>query len=110
MKNTDFSALAAQAIDGFDSTAHQAIGAWREGGERLGQFAGERWDTAFRQSSPRLSAETRRNAKHAREVFAGYYNKGIALGASGAEVAVQTMVQAARGAVEQAAAWQARRA
>lgn len=110
MKNTDFSTLAAQAIDGFDSTAHLAIEAWREGGERLGQFAGQRWDTAFKQSSPKLSAETRRNAKHARDVFAGYYNKGLALGTSGAEVAVQTVVQAARGAVDQAAAWQARRA
>lgn len=110
LKNADFSALANQAIDGFDTTAHLAIGAWREGGERLGEFAGARWDSAFKQSSPKLSAETRRNATHARKVFAGYYTKGVALGASGAEVAVQTMVQAARAGVERAEAWKQARA
>lgn len=109
-KNAQFPDVAHQWIDGFDSTAHQVIGAWREGGERLGQVARQRWDAAFRQSSPELSAETRRNAAHARKVFAGYYNKGVALSSSGAEVAVDTIVQTARTAVERAATWQQSRA
>ena len=110
MKNAQFSDVANQWIDGFDSTAHQVIGAWREGGERLGQAARERWDSAFKQSSPELSAETRRNAAHARKVFAGYYNKGVALSTGGAEVAVDTIVQSARTAIERAATWQQSRA
>ena len=110
MKNADFTSVASQVIDGFDSTSHKAIEAWREGGERLAGFAGAQWDTAFKKSSPQLSAETRRNAAHARKVFAGYYTKGVAMSASGAEVAVQTVVQAARTAVDRAAAWQQTRA
>jgi hypothetical protein len=106
MTTTHISAAAHQWIDGFDTGAHQAIGLWRESADRLGAAARERWDTAFRQSSPELSAETRRNAAHARKVFAGYYNKGIALSTGGAEVAVDTLVQAARTAVERAAGWQ----
>ncbi len=109
-KNAAFASVANQWIDGFDTTAHQVIGAWREGGERLGQVARDRWDSAFQQSSPELSAETRRNAARARKVFAGYYTKGVALSASGAEVAVDTLVQTARTAVDRAATWQQSRA
>ena len=94
---------ARQWIDGFDSGAHRAIGAWREGGERLGGFARARWDTAFAQAKPQLSAETRRNASHARDVFAGLYTRGIVLSASGAEAAVDTLVVAAKAAVHRVA-------
>ena len=110
MNTNQLSSVAHQWIDGFDSTAHTAIGAWRDGGERLGQAARERWDTAFRQASPELSPETRRNATHARKVIGGYYAKGVQVSASGAEVAVDTLVQAARTAVERAATWQQSRA
>jgi hypothetical protein len=110
MKNADFSTVASQVIDGIDTNAQKAIEAWREGGERLAEFAGAHWDTAFKQASPKLTAETRRNATHAKKVFAGYYTKGVALTASGAEVAVQTVVQAARTAVDRAASWQQTRA
>jgi hypothetical protein len=110
MKNADFSTVASQVIDGIDSTSQKAIEAWREGGERLGEFAGTRWDSAFKKASPELSAETRRNATRAKKAFAGYYAKGVAMSASGAEVAAQTLVQAARTAVERAAAWQQTRA
>ena len=95
---------ARQWIAGFDSNAHRAIAAWREGGERLGGLARERWDAAFAEAKPKLSAETRRNASHARDVFAGVYAKGVVLSASGAEAAVDTLVEAARAAVDRAAA------
>lgn len=110
MTTEQITTVARQWIDGFDHTAHVVIGAWRDGGERLGQAARERWDTAFAESSPQLSAETRRNAANARKVFARYYNQGVALSTSGAEVAVDTMAQAARTAVDRAAAWQQARA
>lgn len=105
MNTQQFSRTAAQAIETFGTTAHSAIEAYREGGERLGRFAGRRWNEAFRKASPQLSAETRRNAAHARKVFAGYYTRGVQLSASGAEVAVDTFVQAAATAVERAAAY-----
>ena len=103
-------AVATQLVDGFDSTAHQFIDAWRDSSERLGTAAKQRWDAALKESSPELSAETRRNATHAQKVFAGYYTKAVALGTSGAEVAVDTLVQVARTAIERTAAWQASRA
>ena len=93
-------------IAGFDSTAHRAIDAWREGSDRLGGLARKRWDSAFREARPKLSPETRRNASHARDVFAGYYARGVSLGAQGAEVAVATLVEAATAAVDRAEAWQ----
>lgn len=106
MMNKDFSSVATQLIDGFDTTAHHMIDLYRDGGERIGAVARQRWDTAFKESSPQLSAETRRNASHARQVFGGYYTRGIQMAASSAEVAVDTVVQAARTAVQRAAAWQ----
>jgi hypothetical protein len=102
--------VAHQCIDGFGSTAHVAIDAWRDGGERLGQAAKSRWDAALKQSAPKLSPETRRNAAHAQKVLGGYYSRGVRLSAGGAEVAVDTLVQAARVAVDRAAAWQQARA
>lgn len=110
MTSERITAAATQLIDGFDTNAHEFIVLWRDSSERLGQAAKQRWDAALKQSSPELSAETRRNAVHAQKVFAGYYNKAVALGTSGAEVAVDTLVQVARGAIERAAAWQQARA
>jgi hypothetical protein len=108
--NKDFTTVATQLIDGFDHTAHQAIGLYRDGGERLAAAAKQRWDAALKESGPQLTAETRKNAIHAQKVFGGYYAKGIEMAASGAEVAVDTLVQAARGAVQRAATWQQTRA
>jgi len=108
--NTNFSTVATQLIDGFDQTAHQVIGLYRDGGERIAAAAKQRWDAALKESSPQLSAETRKNATHAQKVIGGYYVKGIDLAASGAEVAVDTLVQAARTAVQRAATWQQTRA
>ena len=104
MDKQALSSTARQWITGFDSNARRAIVAWREGGDRLAGVARERWDTAFEQAAPKLSAETRRNASHARDVFAGLYAKGILLSAGGAEAAVETLVDVARAAVDRAAA------
>jgi len=106
MDSNDIARTARACIEGFDTNARRAIGAWREGGERFGGFARERWDTAFAQSKPQLSPETQRNANHARDVFARYYGQGLDLSATGAERAVEAVVDAARGAVDRAAAWQ----
>lgn len=106
MTSEQITTVANQLIDGFDSNAHQFIDAWRDGSERLGSAAKQRWNAALKESSPQLSAETRRNAVHAQKVFAGYYSKAVDLGTGGAEVAVDTLVQAARTALERAAAWQ----
>ena len=106
MTTTPITAVAEQIITGFDSTAHTLIDAYREGGERLAEAAKQRWDAALKESSPHLTAETRKNANRARSVLGGYYTRGIQLSASSAEVAVDTVVQVARSALERAAAWQ----
>jgi hypothetical protein len=93
-----YRATAQQWIAGFDQAAHRAIAGWRTGAGRLGEFAGQRWDSAFAESSPKLSAETRRNATHLRKVVAGYYASGVDLSAGGAERAVSTLVEAAQAA------------
>ncbi|MEJ6023976.1 hypothetical protein [Ramlibacter sp. PS4R-6] len=94
MDKHEFTAAAKAAFTRFGTTAHKAIDLYREGGERLATLAGERWDTAFEQSKKELDAETRKNAKHARDVFAGYYERGLALSADGAGVVVDTIVGA----------------
>ena len=111
MTTTQFSSAATNAIEAFGTTAHSAIHAYRKGGERLGTLASQQWTRSFKQASPKLTPETRKNAAHAQKVFGGYYAKGLALSASGAEVAVDTVVQVTARAVERAAAFaQARKA
>lgn len=110
MNTERLTTTAQQFIESFDSNAHRAIAAVRTGGERLGEAARERWDTAFAQSRSKLSAETRRNATRARDAFAGCYAKGLDLSTAGAETAVDTLVRAAQAGVERAAAWQQARA
>jgi hypothetical protein len=90
----NFTAAAKAGIANFGTAAHKAIDLYREGGERLGTVAGERWDTAFQEARKELDADTRKNAKHARDVFAKYYGRGLALSADGAGVAVDTVVGA----------------
>ena len=110
MTSAQITSVANQLIDGFDTTAHQVLDAWREGHERLGAAAKQRWDTAFAESKPQLSAETRKNATNAQKVFARYYDRGFELASGATTVAVDTMVQAARVAVARAANWQQERA
>ena len=98
MNTQAFQATAQQWISGFDHGAHRAIAGWRSGAGRLGDIARTRWDRAFAQSSPQLSADTRRNASHFRDVVAGYYGRGIDLSTTGAERAVSTLVEAAEAA------------
>jgi len=102
--------VATQIVDGFDSNAHHFIEVWRDSSERLAAAARQRWDAALKESSPQLTAETRKNAQHARQVFGSYYTKSVDIATSGAEIAVDTVVQAARAAIDRAAAWQPSRA
>jgi len=107
---SSLTATAVQLLDAFGSTAHTAIAACRTGGERLGDFAARRWDRAFREASPQLSAETRRNAANARKVAARYWRQGLERSTGAAEAAVDTFVDAAAGAIRRAEAWQRTRA
>ena len=110
MDTSHLATTATQWVEAFGTTAHSAIDACREGGERLGGLAGARWDRAFEEASPRLTPETRRNAANARKVFGRYYHRGLALSTAGAGTAVDTLVQVAGTAIERAAALQAGRA
>ncbi|HSV34115.1 MAG TPA: hypothetical protein VLI46_01100 [Ramlibacter sp.] len=102
-----FSATATDFIAHAGQAAHQAIGLYRESGDRLAATLEQRWKTALKESSPRLTPETRRNAARAQQAFSTYYAKGLALSASGAGVVVDTVVGAAITAVERAAAFAA---
>ena len=110
MNTERFAPAAEQWIHLFDAGAQRAIAAWREGGEQLGGLARERWDSAFAASRAQLSKETQRNADRTRRAVAGCYAKGLELSAAGAESAVATLVEAARGALSRAEAWRSARA
>ena len=105
MSTTQFSAVATRLIASVGSTAHSAIIAYREGGERLAQATGQRWNLAAKEAAPKLSPETRRNAAHAKKVLGGYYTRGLQLSASGAQVAVNTLVDVTTAAVERVSAF-----
>ncbi|HSH89135.1 MAG TPA: hypothetical protein VK996_04065 [Ramlibacter sp.] len=105
-KSNSFSKTATGAVATVGSVAHQAIGVYRESGERLLDAMDQRWKKAFKESSPQLSAETRKNAQHAHDVFQGYYAKGLAMSADGAEVVVDTVIGAVIAGVERAASFQ----
>ena len=105
MDKQEFTTAAKTAFANFGTAAHKAIDVYREGGERLAALAGERWDSAFEQSKKELDAETRKNAKHAKEVFAKYYERGLALSADGAGIAVDTIVGAWIAGIDRAAAF-----
>ena len=102
MNTKTFKTTATGAIASFGTNAHHAIGLYREAGERFAGVVDQRWKAAWKESSPKLSAETRKNAMHAKQVFGGYYAKGLALSADSAEVAVDTVVGAAIAAVDRA--------
>lgn len=110
MNDQRITATAAQFVEAFAVNAHGAIHACIAGGERLGEFAAERWDRAFEQARPRLSAQTRRNAAHARKVFSRYYHAGLQRSGEGAGRAVDALARAAGRAIERAEALRAARA
>ena len=105
MDATRISATATRYIAGFGNAAHQAIGFYREGGERLATAMEQRWKEALKESSPQLKPETRRNAARAQQAFSALYAKSLAMSADGAEVVVDTFVGGAVAAVERAAAF-----
>jgi hypothetical protein len=102
--NTDkITTTAKSVVAKVGNTAHNAIGLYREGGERLAGAMDQRWNTALKQSAPKLSAETRKNAQHAHDVFQGYYARGLALSADGAEIVIDTVIGATIAVIERAA-------
>lgn len=92
MNTQELTKVATGLITAFGSGAHRLIDAWRDGGLRLNELATERWNAAMAESAPQLSAETQRNAEHAREVLAAYWQRGIAVSADGATVVVDSLV------------------
>jgi len=104
MDTQQFASTATGYITSFGTAAHQAIGHWRDGGERLAQTAQQRWDAALREAAPKLKPETRKNAKNAQQVFGRYYTRGLAASTSGATIVVDKLVGAAIVGVERAAA------
>ncbi|MRD49717.1 hypothetical protein [Caenimonas koreensis] len=103
MQTQSFQSTATTFIASFGNNAHSAISMYRDAGERIAGIVDQRWKAALKESSPHLSAETKKNAAHAKHVIGGYYARGLALSADGAKVAVDTVVGAAIAAVERAA-------
>jgi hypothetical protein len=106
MDTITFATSATSALARLGNTAHQLVGAYRDGGERLAAALERRWKAALKESSPQLTAETRRNAARAQRAFSASYSKGLAFTADGAEIVIDTVLGAAVAAVERAAAFE----
>ena len=100
MTTQNFTITATSLIANFGKAAHHTIGLYREGGERLAEAAGQRWQAAFKEASPKLTPETRKNAKHAKDVVGRSYARGLAMSTDGAGVVIDTLVGAAIAGVE----------
>ena len=100
MTKQEMTHAATTALGQFGNAAHNVIGFWREGGERIAAVANERWNLAFEQAKPQLDAETRRNAKHFKQVVGNYWGRALALSTDGAGIAIDTVVGAAISGVE----------
>jgi len=105
MTKQEFTNATTTALGQFGNAAHQAIGFWREGGERIAAVANERWDLAFEQAKPQLDADTRKNARHFKVVVGGYWNRAVAMSSDGATIAVDTLVGAAIAGIERVAGY-----
>jgi hypothetical protein len=102
MNTHDISTAAVDLVGKFGNTAHHIIGLYREGGERFSATLGQRWHSALKQSSAKLTPETRKNAARAQKAFGAWYAKGLATSAGGAEVAVDALVGATVAAIVRA--------
>ncbi len=102
MNTQDISIAAVDLVGKFGNTAHQVIGLYRAGGEHVADALGQHWHTAFKQSSSKLTPETRKNATRAQMAVSAWYAKGLAVSAGGAEVAVDAVVGATVAAIVRA--------
>src|SRR5438105_14721455 len=105
MTKQQFTDVTTTALGQFGNAVHQAIALYREGGERIAAVANERWETAFEEAKAQLDAETRKNAKHFKQVVGSYWTRAIALTTDGATIAVDTVVGAAIAGVERIAGY-----
>ena len=104
MNPQEIAGNATNFVASFGNAAHKGIDLYRTNAERLADQVSARWDAAFKKASPELDAETRKNAKNAKQVFGRYYGKSVALSADGASIVVDTVVGAAIAGIERAAA------
>ena len=105
MDTRTFSATTSALIENWGQAGHKAVAAYRQGGERLASTFEQRWKAALKETSPKLTPETRKNAARAQEAFGGLYAKGLALSAEGAEIVIGALVGTAVAAVERTAAF-----
>lgn len=102
MNTHEISTAAVDLVGKFGNTAHQVIGLYRDGGERVADTLGQHWHSAFKKNSAKLTPETRKNAARAQKAFSAWYVRGLAASAGGAEVAVDTVVGATVAAIMRA--------
>jgi hypothetical protein len=105
MTKQQFTDVTTTALGQFGNAAHRAIALYREGGERIAAVANERWSVAFDEAKAQLDADTRKNARHFKDVVGGYWNRALALSTDGATIAVDTIVGAAIAGVERVAGY-----
>lgn len=104
MQATNLSIITNDLIASYGNTAKNVIQAYRAGGDRMVDFLEQRWDSAFQESSPQLTAEVRKNALNAQKVLGSYYAKGVAMTTEGAESVVDKFIKFAADGIEQVAA------
>lgn len=104
MSAKPLSSLTNDVIHSYGNTAKNVVSAYRAGNTRAVAFIDQRWTSAVEQMGTRLGTEVRSNALQAQKTLAGYYTRGVTLGADGAEAAIGRAVSLAEKGVEQVAA------
>jgi hypothetical protein len=101
MSTQQLSTVTYDLIESYGNTAKNVIHAYRVGGERVAGLLEQRWNVAFEQSLPQLSAAA--NAAAAKQLVGGYYAKGLNVTTDSATDMVAQLVKLAGSGVERAA-------
>jgi hypothetical protein len=104
MRTQKLSTVATDVIASTGNTAKNVIQAYRVGGERVVGLLEQRWDSAFKASRAKLSAETAKNAAAAQQMVSNYTTKGLVITTNGAQGVVNQLVKLADAGVERVAA------
>ena len=103
MRASNLSTVTTDLIESYGNTAKNVIHAYRMGNQRVARFVDQRWETAIQQTTPRLPAQTRKNALSAQKTISGFYVKGVVATSDGADLVVDKVVELAGKGVQQIA-------
>jgi hypothetical protein len=95
MSSKNLSTVTCHVINAYGNTANNVIHAYRAEGERVVDMLDARWNSALKQSRPKLAAGVAKNATVVQQVLQKYTLKGLTVTSGGAQDVVNQMVRLA---------------